>query len=295
MRWIIGLDLRPLSHGALEFAAWLSAGAAAASAEPPRFVPVHVLEEDHLLAVLRHHHLDEVVAAARDEARRALERHGRAAWLEDLRVVQALQANESLEEARASAGADAIVIGRAAGRDERRVVRLGRVARRLLRALPAPVVVVPPDLRASDVGTGPVVALTAAAGDAVDAIRFAEDVARRAGRKLAVVHVARDPAGAGLPFVPAVSLGRAREDELREARARLDAWIAAEGLRPDATAVLQGNLIEQAIGYAEAQASPLLVVGARRREGVDRVLVPSVGRELAASSTVPVAVVPAGV
>ena len=292
MVWIIGIDLRPLSYGALQFGAWIAANAVAA--EGARFIPVHVLEQDHLLAVLRYHHLDEVVAAARDEARRALERHGCSDWTRDLQIVQALRAEESLEAARASAGAKAIMIGRAAGRGERRVVRLGRVARRLLRALPSPVVIVPPDLQVRDVGTGPIVALTSAGGDTVDAVHFAADVARSVGRKLALAYVSRDPAGAGLPFMPAASLERARIDELRDGERVLAAWVASEGLHPDSTTVLQGNVIEQAITFAEAQRSPLLVVGARRRAGVGRALVPSIGGELAATTSVPVAVVPAG-
>lgn len=290
--WIIGVDLRPLSHGALQFGAWMAEHAV--PPEETRFVPVHVLEDDHLRNVLRYHHLDEVVAAARGEARRALESQGRSGWLEDLRIVQAPHADERLEAERASSGAEAIVIGRAAGARERPIVRLGRVARRLLRAIPAPVLVVPPDLRSGEVGAGPVVALTSAAGDAPHGVRFAAAVARRIGRKLALVHVVADPAREGLPFVPAATLERAREDELRDGERALAAWIASAGLRPDSATVLQGNVVEQAVLFAEAQRAPLIVAAARRRSGIDRVLVPSIGRELAAVASVPVAVVPEG-
>jgi nucleotide-binding universal stress UspA family protein len=286
MTWIIGIDLRPLSHGALQFATWI-----AANTEGERFIPVHVLEEDHLLAVFRYHHLDEVVDAAREEAKRALDRHGRTEWIQDLQIVQALRAEESLEVARASARAEAIMIGRAAGRKERRVVRLGRVARRLLRALPSPVVVVPPDLEARDVGAGPVVALTSAAEDAIEAVRFATALARHMGRKLALVHVVSD-LEAGMPFIPRPSLERARADRVRNGEREVAAWVASAGLQPDSTTVLHGNVIDQAITFADEQRSPLLVVGAHRRSGVDRVLIPSIGRELAATARVPVAVVP---
>lgn len=291
MTWVIGIDLRPLSHGALQFATWIVANAVAPGA---RFVPVHVLEEEHLRAVLRYHHLDEVVAGAREEAKRTLERHGRTEWIDDLQIVQALRAEESLEFARASARAEAILIGRAAGRSERRFVRLGRVARRLLRALPSPVVVVPPDLEARDVGPGPIVAVTSLADDALAAARFASAVARHMGRKLALVHIVRDPAEGGLPFMPAPSLESVRLDEVRDGERELAAWVASAGLQPDQMIVLQGSVIDQAISFAEAQRSPLLVAGARRRSGVDRLLVPGIGRELAASSGMPVAVVPAG-
>jgi len=293
MTWIVGIDLRPLSHGALQFATWVAANAVAGEAED-RFVPVHVLEQEHLRSMLRYHHLDEVVEAAREEAKRTLESEGRSEWIRDLQLVQAVRAEESLEFARASAGAAAIIIGRVAGRGDRPMVRLGRVARRLLRNLPSPVVVVPPDLRFADVGPGPVVALTSVADDALEASRFAAAVARHTGRKLALVHVVRHPAEGGLPFMASTSLERARLDEVRYGEHELAAWVASAGLQPDSTTVLQGNVIDQAITFAETQRSPLLVVGARRRTGVDRMLMPSIGRELAAAAGVPVAVVPAG-
>lgn len=286
MTWIIGIDLRPLSHGALQFASWI-----AAHTEGERLIPMHVLEEDHLLAVLKYHHLDEVVASAREEATRTLERHGRSAWIQDLKIVQALRAEEGLEVARASAHAEAIVIGRAAGRGARRVVRLGRVARRLLRALSSPVVVVPPDLEARDLGAGPIVALTSAAEDAIEAVRFGTTLARHVGRKLALVHVVSD-VEAGMPFIPRPSLERARTDRVRSAERELAAWVASASLQPDSTTVLHGSVIEQALTFAEDQRSPLLVVGAHRRSRVDRALVPSIGRELAATAGLPVAVVP---
>jgi nucleotide-binding universal stress UspA family protein len=179
MTWIIGVDLRPLSHGALEFATWLAMNAVTPESAPC-FFPVHVLEEDRLLAVLRYHPLDELVTAAREAAQRTLEQHGRAEWLEHLQIFQALRPEERLEVARADAGADAIIIGRAAGRKERRVVRLGRVARRLLRALQSTVVVVPPDLQAHDIGGGPIVA----DGEARRVRERGEQVERAARRRL---------------------------------------------------------------------------------------------------------------
>jgi nucleotide-binding universal stress UspA family protein len=291
MTWILGVDLRPLSHGALQFATWLARNSVD-SETAPCFFPVHVLEEDRLLAVLRYHPLDELVTAAREAAQHTLEQHGRTEWLEHLQMFQALRPEERLEVARVEARADGIIIGRAAGRKERRVVRLGRVARRLLRALQSTVVVVPPDV-AHNIGGGPIVALTSAADDAVEAARFATTLARHVGRKLALVHIVSDPADEGSPFAPRAALERARIDQVRNGERELAAWVASAGLRPDSTAVLQGNVIDEAIAFADEQRSPLLVVGARRRVGIDRVLVPSIGRELAATAGVPVAVVPA--
>lgn len=293
MKWIVGMDLRPLSYGALQFATWLGSANAAAGEAVDRFVPVHVLEEAHLRTVLRYHHLDEVIAAAREEAQRTLAREGRPEWLEELQLVQAVHAEESLEFARAAVGAQAILVGRAAGREGHPIVRLGRVARRLLRSLPSPVVVVPPDLRLEDIGPGPIVALTSVADDAVEACRFAATLARRTGRRLALAHVVGSPAERGLPFMPSASLERARLDEVSYGERDLAAWVASAGLAPDSATVLQGSVIDEAIAFAERERAPLVVTGARRRTGVDRMLMPSIGRELAATAPVAVAVVPA--
>jgi nucleotide-binding universal stress UspA family protein len=135
------------------------------------------------------------------------------------------------------------------------------------------------------------VALTSAAEDAIEAVRFATALARHMGRKLALVHVVSD-LEAGMPFIPRPSLERARADRVRNGEREVAAWVASAGLQPDSTTVLHGNVIDQAITFADEQRSPLLVVGAHRRSGVDRVLVPSIGRELAATARVPVAVVP---
>lgn len=93
--------------------------------------------------------------------------------------------------------------------------------------------------------------------------------------------------------MPRASLERARIDQVRDGERDLAAWVASAGLQPDSTTVLHGNVIDQAIAFAEDQHSPLLVAGGRRRLGVEGVVVPSVARELAGSARIPVAVVPA--
>jgi nucleotide-binding universal stress UspA family protein len=55
----------------------------------------------------------------------------------------------------------------------------------------------------------------------------------------------------------------------------------------------QGDPVERGVAHAATVRAPLLVAGARGRAGLERMVIPSVGRELAALATVPVAVVPA--
>jgi nucleotide-binding universal stress UspA family protein len=290
MKWIIGLDLRPRSRGALQLARWLAAATRERGAD--EFVAVHVLSEDHLRSALQLHHLDEVVDGARAAAQRALEEASCADLGAGLEVTRALTTPEGLEEARARHRADGILIGRAAPSGGTHLVRLGRVARRLLRHLPSPVVVAPPDLEAARLGAGPIAALSSLAEDSVEPCRLAAVLAERTARALTVAHVVRDPVSGSAPYLPRASLDRMGGEWLDEGRQGLDRWLAANGLQAGATAVLQGDVLDSALTLARDQDAAMLVVGARSLSGLDRVFSPSIGRELAALASLPVAVVP---
>lgn len=284
MKWIIGLDLRT-GDGPVRFARWIQETSRAPEGE--ELVFVHVLEAEHLRYALRLHHLDEVTEGARREAERVLATEGARGIL---RVEQGLTAEDRLEEIRVEVGANVMVLGRAAPREGRHVVRLGRVARRMLRRLGSPVIVVPPDLRSDQIGAGPIAALTSLAPDAAGAYRFAADMAARLGRPLAAIHAAR-PAHARY-LAPESTL---RERELRgeEALAALDAWLEGEGARPDRREVLLGSPADAAAEWAEQEGSPLLVAGSRRLSDTERIFQASTGSSLAATASCAVAVVPA--
>jgi nucleotide-binding universal stress UspA family protein len=292
MRWIVGLDLRPRSAGALHFASWLAD--ATAPRDPDTFVAVHVLEGEHLRAVLRTHHLDEVAAAARAQVTRTLEAEGPGGRVRELDVRQAPHADEGLAAARAAHDAGGMVIGRIARREEQRILRLGRVARRLLRAQPCPLVVVPPDVGPAQLGDGPVVALTSLEDDAVTAARFAAGLARRLGRVFELLHVVPHLSAHSPEFLPVAALDERSEELVAEGQKGLAAWVKAHDLAPDRSTVLRGELFEVATLHAERERAPLLVVGGHRRGALERYLTPSIGGELAATATVPVAVVPQG-
>src|SRR5688500_11308289 len=144
--WIVGLDLGPRGHGALVFADWLRSSAAA------RVLGLHVLEAWASRFVGGADEAADTVRAAVDErcARFGLER------LEQVEVLMVPRAEEGLA-ARAEHAAG-LILGRAAPTGASARVRLGRVARRVLRQLPCPVVIVPPELTV--VGAGPVLLAT---------------------------------------------------------------------------------------------------------------------------------------
>lgn len=283
MKWIVGIDLRPEGDGSVQFASWL---ARSGLAEGESAVFVHVLEEEHLRYALMQHHLDEVTAAARVEAERVLARAGAQG---EIRIVQALTAEDGLEEVRAEMGAGAVAVGRAAGRKGHHIVRLGRVARRLLRQLTTPVAIVPPDLRSEELGRGPVVALSSLSNGSEPACHFAADLARRLGRPLAVLHVARSVEA---PYLPAGGQERALAARQADAERALADWISAHGLRADAAVGLVGSAVESALDWASDQGAPVVVAGSRRLSASERIFHTSAGLSLAATARIPVLVVP---
>lgn len=286
MKWIIGLDLRPRCSGALHFATWLTKTVPKAE---ERFIAVHVLEPEHLRAALKFQHMDEVLAAARETGHKMLEREAPGERVHELEVVAASSADEGLVEALARHDADALIVGRIAGRSESALVRLGRVARRLLRRLPAPVVVVPPDVETAGLGSGPVIALTSLDESATEACRFAARLAEQTGRRLVVLHVAPY---LELPFLKGATVDEIAREQRRAAEVALGEWLEREGLRADERLVEQGDVLDRADAVATEREAPLLVIGASRRVALDRLASPSMGRELAATAAVPVAVVP---
>lgn len=284
MKWIIGLDLRAHSGGALRFGAWLARQAPGESS-----LLVHVLEKEHLLYLLRFKHLDEVLADTRAAAQRAIAAGDCARYFPDVRIVQAPRADEALADAVAAESASGLVVGRIANRGSRPLVRLGRVARRLVRHLPAPLVIVPPDF--VEVGGGPVVALTSLDSDSVRACRFARDLSRVAARSLAVLHVVTDPVHAAPYGLQEPAIAQLRAEGLAAARKALASWLAAAEVDAELTEVLVGDVVESALAFSAEKDALLVVTGARRRHSVQRLYAPSVGRELAAEAPRPVAIV----
>jgi nucleotide-binding universal stress UspA family protein len=287
MAWILGLDLGRTGGGALDFAKWFTTAGA-----PPRaaqVIGVHVLEEDHLLYALRDHHLDEVVKAASAAVHARIGAAGAAAAFSDVRVIQGVYADGALEEARKAAGGEGVIVGRAAPSGGVHVVRIGAVGRRLLRTLASPVVVVPPDLGKAGIGDGPVIALTNLHEDAVEACRFAAATAKRLGRRWLALHVAR---GIEVEYLPLASSARASGAHQAEAREKLDVWLRASSLQPDAAVAAVGSAVGIACETAVRERSPLLVTGSRRLSTTERAFQASFGSALAAVSPVAVAIVP---
>jgi nucleotide-binding universal stress UspA family protein len=290
MKWLVGLDLRPSSQGAIRFASWLVKNSSGPGHEA--VAAVHVLKEPFLQSVLRHHDLDEVMKHAEQEATRVVAEAGAADDIREIHIRKADCVDEALEEARVECGADGLIIGRQAKRMSHDVVRLGKVCRKVLRGLEAPTFVVPPDLAQTDIGAGPVVALSKLSRDSEGACHLAARMAKDLGRRLLVLHVVPTPEHYGAHYLPKETLAKLRGEHQQEGEQELSRWIAANNIGDCDPVVRQGSLVDEVTAHAAKVDACLIVCGSRGLSAAERMLLTSVGSTLAAAASLPVAVAP---
>jgi len=269
--WILGLDLGDRSRGALCFADWF--------AGPEHTIAVHVVE----MWSRPYIHAEPSVAVQEALQRISSELH--VSPPTRISVLDAGSAEEGL--ARASEGAAGLIIGRAARRLEETPWALGRVARRILRRLPCPVVVVPRDL--AEVGPGPVILATALDGSSDAAVGFARDVAAKHGRELMVVHV-NEARFSGLIDDRDPLWRRACEVYREDLVTALRAWMTRHALSGPAR-VVDGSVVDELQTLAVTVQAALVVVGSRRLGAAGRIFLGSTASTLAGGAACPIAVV----
>lgn len=287
MKWVVGLDLLPDSQGALHFVAWLHEQGAAANGDVEGLC---VLEEAAFFTV-HGAARKRVEQGVREAARGMLEASPASKAFGDVQAHIQSSVREALSELARSRGA-VLVIGRQARRGEQGLVRLGKIARRLLRHLPGPVVVVPPDLQASDIPEGPVLVAADAAADSLPAILFARAYARALGRPLRVVHVLPTVSDVGLEYLSPARAAELRHEHGQRARETFNRFVEEHSLGDLPISLLPGPVIEAVLEVARAERACTIVCGSRNLNVAARVLSASVGSELAASASIPVVVVP---
>lgn len=275
--WILGLDLSPRSHGVLVLAQWLRSGGAAV-------LGLHVLEA----------WASPFIAAAEDVATRVREAvaercaHLGIAPLTSVAVEVEPRAEDGL--LRAATAAAGLVIGRAAPRGEQPLVRLGSAARRVLRALPGPVIVVPPDLAA--IAAGPIVLATDLGPSSDAALRFAVALAAAQGRELELLHIG-EPRHSDLIDELDPDWLREREIYRGGVEAQAAAWAARHGLAGRPLHVLFGDRAGEIAAAAARLDAAIVVTGSRRLSLAGRLFSTSTASALAGLAACPVAVVPA--
>ncbi len=288
MKWLIGVDLRETATGAIEFAKWMAENTTTGATE---LVPVHVLEESYLLQVLRHEHMNQVEAKAEQDVRALVERVGLTSALENVRITRGISVEESLVREFDAARAHALLIGREAPAGERNIVRLGRVARRIVRRLPCPVVVAPPNLKASDVGAGPVILASDLSETCGPAARFAARFAASIGRPLVLAHVVPSEADM-LRYVPTTTIDQFYSQVGLDRQRDVEAWQRSHGLEGASAIIAHGDPVARLSAIAEVEGAPIVVCGSRLLGTVERVFVTSVATDLSCWAGVAIAIVP---
>ncbi len=214
--FVFGLDLTYKSHGALVFAAWLRTTLGADEVEA-----VHVIaaREDSPLR-------DQRLQRAQVVLHEHLGDSGHSQTFARIQV----RATEAIVEglAQVESFARALVLGRRTRSGERALVHLGPVARKLLRGLPLPTIIVPPELEPAALG-GPIVLATDLEAHSDDAARFAVQFARESRRELVVVYIAEVHHNEYIDETDPDWLARGAKFR-REAAADLDRWIDGHGL-----------------------------------------------------------------
>lgn len=278
--WIIGIDLRPRSDGAVRFGGWLQAQAP----ESVKLLGVHALEHDED----RYLHSREQVEVAIEET---LERAGVRAAFTSVEVSAADRPETALESLQRAEDAHGLIIGRRATADSGAIIRLGSVARRMLRRLVAPTFVVPPELEADKIGAGPIVVAVTPDEASVGAVKFARRLATELRRSLVYVTAVATSAD----YIPddrldAVLAERVAQ-RVRSAEAITHAWLLGLGAR-ERLVVRRGDALTQILAAAVELSAPFVVTGSRKLSTVERLFGLSVASWLAAQAALPVLVVP---
>lgn len=281
VRWIVGLDLRPYSQGAIKTAGWLAQHAAPEMRH--RFYGVHVVPQVPRVSV-RDDVLDELCERAHEQAEQTVAEAGASEAIDRVDAVPG-HPTETLAAASTFYDADGLIVGRHGPREGGTVVRLGTVARQLLRSLPTAVMVVPPDHDPAARPPGPVLVATDLAPDAAAAGRFGLRLAQVLGVDLVLLHV---PETGQL----AAQLGAAPHSPLVTDPQAFETWVDTYGLGGARTETSPGDPVEQTLRLATIHDASLIVCGSRRLTLSDRMFQASTGSTLAAYAPIPVVVVP---
>jgi nucleotide-binding universal stress UspA family protein len=276
VKWIVGLDLRPSSQGALHFATWLRG---LSSAE--RLEAVHVIEG------AGGENPESLEAPARAATERVLDREQARSKFGDVAVVRGSDPHAAILDAFGDRGGDALVVGREGAARASASDRLGEVSRRLLRALPGPVVVTRPDLHGRDLGGGPILVSSDLSPDSAAALSFARTVGDAIAREVVVGHVVRHLDHRAVYSPDQDWHTHAREQE-QQARARLDDWVRSQGVEAR-TIIDEGIATRRILDMAHVENACLIVCGARAH---GEMFLSGTGTDLASNSRIPVAVVP---
>jgi len=284
-KWIVGIDVRRRSDGAVAFAAWLHAQMRDV------LIGVHVAAREMFTA------MDQLAGPVlsdvrlRVELERSLVEAGLGDAFARVEVIEALDPVGPLELRCGEEAATGLIIGRVAGQSGDETVRLGAVARRLLRGLVAPIWVVPPDLTQAGIGGGTVLVAVTPEEDSVGAVRMAWRLAAALGRTVMFVRVVNEVVEHSSLFPPGDALREQETNLLRDAEAHTRGWLMDLEVEGPLD-VRRGGTLEQILAAVRRHEAAFVVCGSRKLGLLGRLFSGSLSSELAAHSPVPVLVVP---
>jgi nucleotide-binding universal stress UspA family protein len=284
MKWAIAFDLRHEHCAPGQFAAWVADADAA-------FVAVHVIDTVRLGtadAALR----EQVEHGATRALGAAVRRAGLPVDRTELAVVGNSRTAAAIADVAEAHHCDGIIISRLSRFGDDRVVHLGRTARRLLRRLPMPVVVVPPELSREGVRGGPILLAGDGHHDARPARAFADAFATLVGCRVELVHVYRDAFTTGASGVPQVYLTGMYQRYRQQQHDQLNRWRSAYDLGGMPLHETEGDVVTRVLAVARDLASPMIVCASRQLSITERIFSPSVGSQLASIAGIPIAIVP---
>ncbi|MFO7562393.1 MAG: universal stress protein [Enhygromyxa sp.] len=287
MRWVVGVDLRPHSHGAINFATWLHAhdktGQAALEA-------LHVVES-RLFELPEAPARAELLGRAKQATIAALTARKGLDAFAHIDAIEGEDVIDTLAAAGALASTTGVIVGRRAAESDDRMVRLGKVARRLLRRLESPVFVVPPDLERAHIGAGPILCAVDLDDHGVDVARFGERLGQALGRQARLIHVVDAGEPIGVEYLPELTWTELRLRERETGQGALVKWRDKAGLSAQ-TLLAQGQTVPKLISAARELDACMLLCGSRRLNLAQRIWMSSIGSTLAAAAHLPVGVIP---
>ncbi len=287
LKWIVGVEPDGEHDGPLHFARWLQAR----RGEPHDILGVHVLPNLEIIdPAFDADGRERFHRGARETCAWALEKAGAAEALKQVELVVANTVDDGLVEAANEHGPYGCIVGRRARRDETRFQRLGPVARRLLRHLPTPLVVTPPDWEPPS-SDGPLLLATDLADSSLAAAGFAQTLSRHLELPMRAVHVAPYLAWGG-PYLEPALLGRTSERLRDGARLLLRDWVQKNDIDQASERVELGDPVTRLVEIADELGASLIICGSRDLGLGRRIFGHSVASEIAALAEVPVAVVP---
>ncbi len=208
-----------------------------------------------------------------------------------VQVVLSTDVATTLSETAGKDGAT-LLMGRKAPRENTSLVRLGRVARRTLRQLHSPTVVVPTDWTIASAGVGPVLVAVDATEPSLAALDFAEELASAVSRPLLAVHALQGPGGLGWATLPDADYLALRERHHREEAEKLVGYLSDNGRASVPVRTAIGPTVPAVLEVAEEVEATIVVCGSRQLTRTERLFTASVGGDLASFAALPVAVVP---